>query len=186
LSILRVAGLDPSLSNFGIAIADLDTDDDTITPLCLSLAETKPDKNAKNVRKSSQDYDRCKDIQHVLRLTLDNIDLIFVEMPIGSQSARAMASYGMCIGIISGLAFPIIQVSPNEVKIATVGSRTASKNDMIDWATNKYPHEDWKITSAGRFIAKNEHMADALATIEAGLLTAEYSQAKVFMGGEIG
>lgn len=67
-----------------------------------------------------------------------DVNMVVVEVPVGSQSARSMASYGICIGILASITKPMIQVTPTEVKMATVGSKTASKQDMIDWATSAY------------------------------------------------
>ena len=175
---ISVLGVDPSLSNFGIAKGQLDLETDKFSLERLELVETSPSSN-KTVRKSSQDYDRCLTLATALFRYEKDVHVIFVEMPIGSQSARAMASYGMCIGIIAGIRdVPVIQVSPAEVKLAAVGSKVASKEDMIEWAYSKYTHDDWIVGRGGKPAKKNEHLADAVATIEAGVKSTHYIAAK--------
>lgn len=88
-----------------------------------------------------------------------------------------MASYGMCIGVLGCISNSMIQVTPLEVKLAAVGSKTATKAEMIEWATNKYLSAKWLTTKRNGVISftdKNEHLADALGAIHAGLKTQEF------------
>jgi len=52
---MRIAGLDPSLSAWGMVKADLDLDSGLLTILDVVLIETKPDNKNKVERKNSQD-----------------------------------------------------------------------------------------------------------------------------------
>ena len=112
---------------------------------------------------------------------IQDVDVIFAEVPIGSQSSRAMASYGVCIGVLGALKalnYPVIQVTPNEVKVRTTGSKTASKEEMINWVLTQHPHINFptkKYKGTDQIIySKAEHMADAVASIYAGLDTPEF------------
>ncbi|WP_218958956.1 RuvC family protein [Salinimonas marina] len=107
------------------------------------------------------------------------VNLAFVEIPVGSQSARAMASYGICVGLLASIQIPIIQVTPAEVKIAATGSKTATKNEMIHWAVSQYSDADWLTTRRGGqdvVTNKNEHLADAVAAVHAGVKTDTFQQ----------
>jgi Holliday junction resolvasome RuvABC endonuclease subunit len=175
---IKVLGCDPSLSNFGFVQATIDVSTNTITPLTLDLVETAPGKN-KKVRKNSDDIDRCRLLSQGLKRNTQGNMICFVEMPVGSQSARAMASYGACMGILSACDIPLVQLTPNEIKMSTVGSKTASKEDMITWAYNLYPHLNWiagtkKSKNAGQLANKNEHLADAVATLHAGIKSEDF------------
>ena len=66
-------------------------------------------------------------------------------------------------------------MQPNETKLATVGTRTASKAEMISWATDLYPKAPW-IKRGAKFTLANEHLADALAVGHAGVKTDQFSQ----------
>ncbi|WP_140335309.1 hypothetical protein, partial [Vibrio parahaemolyticus] len=135
---LKVLALDPSLQNFGMVKGFIDIDDDdfpfTIEQMVLQESKGADKKTAKVVRKNSDDIRRAKSLHKALHEMLKDVNMVFVEVPVGSQSARSMASYGICVGIIASINKPMIQVTPTEVKLAAVGCKTASKQDMIDWA----------------------------------------------------
>ena len=154
----------------------------------LLLQESKPDKaNAKVVRKNSDDINRARSLHDAMQGFIQDVDLVIVEVPVGSQSARAMASYGICVGLLSSISQPLIQVTPSEVKLVAVGSKTASKAQMIDWATNLYPNANWiKRKQKGKWVLgnKNEHLADALAAVHAGLATETFKQMTAFINRE--
>tara|TARA_R110000803_G_scaffold200892_2_gene265504 strand:- start:130 stop:675 length:546 start_codon:yes stop_codon:yes gene_type:complete len=173
---MKILGIDPSLSNFGLARADYDPVTGVMTPESLTLVETKPQKKNKAVRKNSEDLERLHLIVPELEKALSGVSMVMVEMPVGSQSSRAMASYGFCLGILAWVKQPMIQVTPSEVKIIATNDKTASKQMMIDWATQKYPDLNW-LERGGKFTGKNEHLADALAAIEAGINTDQFKSA---------
>ena len=70
--------------------------------------------------------------------------------------------------------------SPEEVKKASVGIKTATKAQMIEWAVAKHPEANWPTYKQhGEDViseAKAEHMADAVATIYAGLSCQPFQQ----------
>jgi Holliday junction resolvasome RuvABC endonuclease subunit len=87
-----------------------------------------------------------------------------------------MASYGICVGVLGALrakGIPFFELTPDEVKIAATNNKKATKDDMIQWARGKYPNANWpyyKKNGEMLLSAKQaEHMADAVATIEAGV-----------------
>jgi len=184
MAVINVVGVDPSLSNFGFAEAKFDTDTGKVFDVNLYLCEAPPPPKNKQVRQNSVDLERAKGLYQALKSTLKNADIVFVELPVGSQTARAMASYGVCIGLFASVSKPIIQVTASEVKVAGAGYKNATKAEMISWATTKHPEANWLTTKSKgviTHIAKNEHLADALAAIYAGLVTSEFLQAKAFI-----
>lgn len=181
-----LAGLDPSLSNFGMVKGSLSGELFTLTDLTLVTSE--PDnKNKKQVRKNSDDLNRARKLHQGLMSFIKDVDLLFVEIPVGSQSARSMASYGICLGLLGSIQIPMIQVTPAEVKLAATGSKTASKSAMITWATTQFPDAGWftrKVKGVVSYTNKNEHPADALAAIYAGVRTDQYQQITAFNKGK--
>jgi Holliday junction resolvasome RuvABC endonuclease subunit len=172
-----IAGLDPSLSNFGMAKGKLE--DNFFALEHLHLAQTESTKNKKQVRVNSDDLNRAKLLHTATMQFLKGVDIVAIEIPVGSQSARAMASYGICVGIISSIKIPIIQVTPAEVKLAATGNKNATKKQMIDWAVGEFPNAEWfwkKQKGVYSLIDKNEHMADALAAIKAAVRTDTFKQ----------
>lgn len=175
---ILVAGLDPSFRNWGIARAWLDIDTLDLDLSSLELIKTEKTKN-KQVRVNSDDLRRAHELREAMMHSTSDCAVIFAEIPSGSQSARANMGFGISIGVIAGAPAPVIQVQPIEAKKAAVGKKNASKDEMIAWATQKYPHPDWltrKLKGETLFIDANEHLADAVAIIVAGIQTEQFRQ----------
>lgn len=178
MSKIRIVGIDPALRNFGFAQATLDVHTLKYTIDNLILVESE-NEAGKTVRKNSDDLRRASDLYRGLVRACEGATLAIAEIPVGSQSARAMASYGMCVGVLAACPVPLIQVTPSEVKLAAVGAKTASKEQMIEWAMHRHPSAPWLMRKSKGVmvpINDNEHLADACAAIEAGLLTAQFQQ----------
>lgn len=161
----------------------LDLNVGTLDITHIGLESTKPSK-VKQVRKNTDDLHRARQLHTAITEFLLDVDMVCVEIPVGSQSARAMASYGMSIGVLASIKVPMIQVTPSEVKIAAVGNKTATKQQMIDWAARTYPDTPWPTrTQKGvtKLLGTNEHIADALAAIHAGCRTDEFAQVRAVM-----
>lgn len=171
---IPVVGMDPSLSNWGIAEAVLDLEDGLLSTPVLSVIQPRDGDGKKQVRKNSLDLQRAEELAHAAMTAAEKAKIIFVEVPVGSQSARAMASYGICLGILGSIrakGMEIIEVSPDENKKVFTGSKTATKQQMIDTAYHLYPKANWPIRGSSVVIGKAEHMADAIAAIHAGVKT---------------
>ena len=185
---MRVVGFDPSLRNWGIAkgifipgpyprlhIEEIDV----INPELPT---------GKQVRQNSLDLESAKQLCAAALSAAKDAQAIFVEVPVGSQSARAMASYGICVGVLGALratGIPFFEVTPTEVKMASAGKKTATKLEMIQWAMNQHPEANWPRYKQNGVVkvseAKAEHMADATATIYAGLACNSFQQLLPFM-----
>lgn len=152
-------GIDPSLCNFGVAIGEVINGSLIIDKLLLfqtSKSNKKPKPTA-----GEDDIRRAIQIIEFIR-RLPRYDLIFAEIPTGSQSARSAKSAGICLGILAGIE-NLRGVTPVEVKQAAGLKRTATKAEMIHWAKSLYPNLNWYNK------LKDEHLADAIAVIHAGL-----------------
>jgi len=179
---LEVVGFDPSLNNWGVARGIYCTESQDLR--ILSLDVVKPVlPTGKQVRQNSKDLNAAFQLAQGAKTHSKGADAIFIEVPIGSQSARAMASYGICVGVLGGLrsnGIPFFEITPTEVKLATVGSKTASKTDMINWGTSNHPEAPWptrQVSGVKQIIAgKAEHMADAVGAIKAGLNSEAFKQ----------
>ena len=170
---ITVIGMDPSLSNWGFIKAKVDVDTQRIRGSDALLCETKPGKDKKTVRKNSDDLKRARALSDALKNQCEDVAIAFVEVPVGSQSAASMKSYGVCIGILSMMSIPMIQVSPDEVKLAGAGCKNATKEEMI----TAHPEIFWlkrKTKGDAVLLNKNEHLADALGAIYAGMKTEDF------------
>jgi len=174
-----VIGVDAAFANFGLCAAVVNGS--TIAPFDLKLLSTEG-QDKKVVRKSSDDLRRAKELMVPFNLFCKTASIAFAEVPHGSQSARASWSLGIAVGVLASCPIPMIQVSALEVKLASVGKKNASKDEMIEWAIKFYPNLNW-IRHAGRITNANEHLADAIATIHAGIKTNEYKGLLAMLGG---
>lgn len=175
---LNVVGADPSLRNWGIAAGNYDTETKVLNIPVLRV--TRADvPTGKQVRQNSKDLLVAQQLYAGMEPFLAGVNVMFVEVPVGSQSARAMASYGVCVGVLGALRandHTFIEVTPTEVKMATVGKKTASKEEMIAWALAAFPNAPWPFHHGRLNAGLAEHMADACAAIVAGLATNEFKQ----------
>jgi Holliday junction resolvasome RuvABC endonuclease subunit len=169
---IPVVGFDPSLTHWGIAEAQLDLTTGFLEELKLTLVE--PDRiKSKQVRQNSMDLHEAEQLAARAITAARAAKAVFVEVPVGSQSARAMASYGVCVGILGTLraeGIQLIEVNPTEVKLGFTGSKNATKKDMIARAVTLYPQANFP-QQRGRITDKAEHVADAIAVIHAGVNT---------------
>jgi len=177
---IKFGAIDASMRNCGLVFGTYDVGQATYKIGEGHLIQTFRD-NTKGVRASAKDYDACRLMYTKLQAYLKTYapQIMFAEMPTGSQSANGMKSYGMSLALLGTIGCPVIQVSPQEVKVAAVDSKTASKDTMIRWAMQKYPDIQWlmrKLKGEMTFLNKNEHIADACGAVEAGMRTDQWRQ----------
>ena len=180
---IRVVGMDPSMSNWGFAIATFDLDTNKVVQV-EKVGVIKPVlPTGKQVRQNSKDLVASEQLSSKAMEAVSQAKAVFVEVPVGSQSARAMASYGICVGILGAMraaGTPFFEVTPTEVKVQATGKATATKQDMIDWATKQHPEANWPTYTRGGQIHvtadKAEHMADAVGALYAGLHGSQFKQ----------
>jgi len=172
MSRVKIIGIDPSLRNFGIAKGWFDLNTLKWEVEEVELIKTEKSK-IKAMRKSADDYSRARILYEGLKEAEKGAELAFIEMPIGSQSASAMLSYGACVALAACIDIPLIQVTPSQVKIEAVGDRNATKEEMIAWATTLFPNANW-LRQGKRIIGANEHLADACGAINAGMQESDF------------
>ncbi len=186
-NLLKVIGFDPSMSNWGIAEAFYNTSTGVITVEKLSTISPVVD-TYKTVRKNNQDIDRARQLSDAAIAACKGAVAVFVEVPVGSQTARAAVSYGLCIGILGALqqqGISFFELTAKEVKLAGAGSVTATKKEMIQWAVAAHPEAPWPYhTRAGKQLVTEsmaEHQADAVAAIHAGIASQPFKQLLQFI-----
>jgi Holliday junction resolvasome RuvABC endonuclease subunit len=192
-------GIDAAFANMGFARVRITGSSlQTLQVQCLglSLTQTEGDGKRRVVRKSSEELLRARQLHAAMHEACRGATFAFVEVPSGSQSAAAARSLGIAVGVLAGCPIAIIEVSPMEVKAAVAGKRVvkgASKADIIAWAAAKWPDAPWQRAPhkatvmnkktgqrislpAGRLLADNEHCADAMASVMAGIATPEFQR----------
>lgn len=186
---IKLVGFDPALSNLGIAHAEYDLETGELAVVRISLVQTEHGKSAKVVRQNSDDLRRARELYSGMSLACRWQNIAIAEIPTGTQSARGAMSNGIMIGVLASCSIPLVQVQPTEVKMASVGIKTATKGEMIEWAMKEYPKLGWMMRkSKGSLVPMNdnEHMADACAALHAGVKTDEFKQAVALYKGVLG
>jgi Holliday junction resolvasome RuvABC endonuclease subunit len=99
--------------------------------------------------------------------------MIVAELPIGSQSADAMKSYGFVLSLLAvckKMQSCFVTVTPREVKVTFTGNSEAAKREMIAEAVKRYPAVPWPMMKRkGEMIVVEgiaEHIADAIAALD--------------------
>lgn len=189
---IRVAGIDPSMSNFGIAIAEIDVETNAIQLLDLKLIHTESD-GSKTVIKTADNWRRAKELRAGMVEAVQGCTVAMAEIPLMvtphpkmNPGAASLANHnsGIAIGVIAGCPIPVVGVMPKDVKLASVGSIRADKKEMIDWAMALYPSAPWRMRKLrGEMVplADNEHLADAVGVIHAGVQTAQFKSILTFV-----
>jgi Holliday junction resolvasome RuvABC endonuclease subunit len=179
---IKLVGMDPSLRNWGLAVAEYDLTSQKLEVQSVHVIQPVLSTN-KQVRQNSLDLDSANQLYQGATIYLSQAHAVFVEIPIGSQSARAMASYGICVGVLGSMRannIPFFELTPTEIKLAGPGKKTATKQEMINWAKTKHPEANWPTYKRNGIQkvseAKAEHMADAVAAIHAGISCKEFQQ----------
>lgn len=176
MSHINVLGIDPSFRNWGMAHGIIHLPSLNIEIKHLQLVGTES-RAGKDVRKNSDDLRCARELRGGMMLGCMGKAIAIAEVPVGSQSSRASWSLGIALGVLGACPIPLIEVTPTEVKLATVGTKTASKGEMIEWATTRYPDLNWltkKVKGKVTFTNANEHLADAIAAIHAGVKTEQF------------
>jgi Holliday junction resolvasome RuvABC endonuclease subunit len=186
---IKVVGFDPSMSAFGIAKMTVDVD--TLVPEIedLELVETERTKDDKlKVIKSSSDLERARRVQERMVAACEGRALAISEIPFSHAQMypSAILNTGVVIGVLASIRIPLIQVQPREVKLVALGHHQGAKEEMIHWALTRYPNAPWRTMKRGGKLvptAANEHLADAVAAVEAGLKTQQFQQALAMFRG---
>lgn len=166
---LKIVAMDPSLRNWGWVRAEYTPEIKLLTfqgtGVIKSIKATKADtsyKNLNDVRAASNIHTQ---LNYYLESHSPQDTLIISETPVGSQSAAAMKSYGICIGVLGSLAaqgYTIKHTRAREVQkfLFPAVEKGPSKKEMIDTMYTLYPWAFWPKT-----LGEKEHVADALASL---------------------
>lgn len=188
---IRAIGVDAAFANIGFASVTLEAHaGGPVVIRCdgLALVSTEGE-DKKVVRRSSDRLRRAGELRAALIRACEGAAFAFVEVPSGTQNAAAAFGLGIAVGVLASCPIPIIEVNPMEVKAAVAGRRVkkgASKSEVVAWAAERWPDAPWlraaaaargkggKVLPKGRLLNDNEHLADAMAAVAAGVDTPEF------------
>jgi hypothetical protein len=164
-----VVAIDPAFRNLGWVKACIR--DNRIQILNSGLFQTEAGESKKK-RKSSDDLHAAMKIANMIRVITHGADIVISEIPSGTQSARASWTLGVTLGVLTNITKPLIEITPTMTKAAIAESKFATKQEMIEAAYKLHPELNWKFRkSKGKMVLinSNEHMADAVGVLYAGL-----------------
>lgn len=176
--IIEAIAIDMAFANMGLARVRIAIESSKLVVHGVDLALVSTEREAhKVVRKSSDDLRRAQTLHVNLKRYSAGAQIAFAEVPSGSQSASAARALGIAVGVLASCPVPIIEVSPMEVKrlFDPKGKRKVPKTEIIAWAIKEWPNLPW-IKHAGKITLANEHLADAMAVVMAGIATPEFQR----------
>ena len=188
--IIRALGIDPGFANCAFCLAEIDVEKVTVMPKHLDIVRTSKASKAdidntpvelmtggkKELLSSYDDFRRLRIITSKIQLLEEKVDVVISEMPTtGAKNHNAAKALAYALALVSTCRKPIVQVTPSMVKELTVGDRNATKEEMISWAVEQHPALNW-VKRGGKLVGWNEHMADALAAIYAGIQTEQFER----------
>lgn len=184
---IKIIAQDPSMSNWGLVAATFNTDTGKVEiNEMMTIHKNKLEKSVKKaLRVSNIDLNVARDLSKGINSFFDKYKPAFtiVEIPHGSQSSASMKGYGICLGLLGAVNTQMIQMTEMECKVNALGKRTATKKEMIAYAMAKHPEAKWhRRMFKGELVGvdgKNEHIADAIAALYAGLESDQFKAAIV-------
>lgn len=166
---MRALGLDPGLAHVGWAVVDLDP----LRPIGLGVIRT-----AKDSRKVLATVDLHRRGQQIARALTE----ILAAYPVGVccaesiswvRSASTMAGVGRAWGVIDAVlearGIGLVQASPQEIKQAVCGRKSASKAEILDALDERFAGAIRRELRAIRATTLHEHPVDAIGAVVACL-----------------
>jgi crossover junction endodeoxyribonuclease RuvC len=152
-----VLGIDPGFASLGIAVVARDGSE----LYEVAVLETEL---VKGMKASVDNVRRVQEIGRGIVGVLDRLEppaFIACEAMSFARSASASHKVGLAWGTIAEIArsyrAPVVQASPQEIKIALCGRKNASKDDVILEIERRFPEVQWP-----KRLALWEHAADAV------------------------
>ena len=170
-------GLDPGFANFGYAKVRYGQGYFKIAEM--GVIETQ--KDTRKVLNSVDNVKRAGQIHLALRALIWTtwetgelvrvVDALCVEAQSWPRNAGSAAKVAMAWGVIASICadweLPLVQRSPQQIKMAVVGSRKASKAEMAATLAGRYPEVLTALSGVPQ--SRREHPYDALGAVVASL-----------------
>lgn len=183
-----VLGIDPGFAAFGYAVAEVVTTGHGIRVLELDVIRTAKSTAKRNVRTTDDNVRRAREIALHINAVLDGYAPPFIAVCAEAMSfprsssvaAKVALAWGVVAGICEARLLPLLQCTPQELKQAVCGRKTASKEDVELALKERYGADviDDHVVGLGKL---REHPIDALGAIHACLNTNEIRMARRFV-----
>jgi Holliday junction resolvasome RuvABC endonuclease subunit len=164
-----ILGVDGGLATCGLALAAI-RNDGSLDLLKVATVRTTKSAAKRGVYASDDNVRRCRELATELHYFVCNypgtLSLICAEAMSFPRSSSTAAKMGMGWGVLAAFAHelevPIVQASPQQIKLALCGKKTASKSEVQAAIEDRWSHVQWPKRKADV-----EHAADAAAAIVA-------------------
>lgn len=163
-----VLGLDPGFAALGLAAVDLTPGAERVERAWVVRTEKAARKV--EVRASDDNVRRARQLAAELERAVVEWGPVALAAEAQSwpRNAGASAKVGIAWGVVAALAerhgLPLVQASPQDVKRAVAGAKTASKGEVAAAVEARFPEVEWP-----RQASLVEHAADAVAVVLACL-----------------
>lgn len=166
-----VMGIDPGFAAFGIAKVEVRPARDgglDVLALETRVLRTAPSAKKAAVRSSEDLVRRCGELVLGIEAAVQDWKPLALagETMSWPRDLRAATRVALAWGVIAAIAsrysLPVVQASPQDVKKALVGSKSASKEEIIGAVLARWPHLELP-----KQTTLHEHAADAAAVVYA-------------------
>lgn len=158
-------GLDPGFKSLGWAHVRIDRRSEMIADLGLLESEKR------GGRATDDNVRRTREIARALSPLFEGVDVVCCEAMSFPRSASVAAKMALAWGVIVCLAeareLPIVQVTPQALKIAVCGDKTAPKEAVLSSLSRRYPELLIHLEPLRR--TAHEHPTDAVGAVVASL-----------------
>lgn len=184
MSSIYLLGLDPGFASLGYAVLKLapDISDDRVEYMGTIITEKSNKK--RSVYASDDNLRRAKEIRSALKKVVSDAALkakvetgyegrvvgICAEAMSFPRNAGSAAKVAMAWGIIASMDLPVFQMSPQAIKLAVCGTKSASKSDVEEGLISMFrgkTGQNIELLLKDLPKSKREHPYDALAAIVA-------------------
>ena len=131
---VRVLGIDPGLANMGVCVVELEEQD--IRVVQVDVLATQKSSKKREVLASSDTVRRGREIANELNTVVVRKRPMVLAVEAmsyprnASSAAKTAISWGVLITIAELFDLPMVQASPQDVKKALCGNRSASKVEV--------------------------------------------------------
>lgn len=176
-----VLGIDGGFASMGLAAVELLPDNERVIKAWVVCTELSAKK--RGVKAGDDTCRRARELAFAVGRAVDAYDpiAIAIESPSWPRNCGVAAKMGVAFGVVFALSethrLPLVMASPQEVKRAVCGAKTASKDEIIHAIEMRYPEIGWpKRTTLW------EHAADAVGVVVACLDSPALQMARQLFG----
>lgn len=166
-----ILGIDPGLASFGVAVVELLPEGERV--LALEVIRTAKSAAKHDVLAACDNVRRARELAAALESIIRERCPVAIAAESMSFPRSSSVAGKMCLawGVVSALAeehgLPVVQASPQQVKAAVVGDKSASKLDVESALLRRYGNAIEALVHVPD--GQREHAFDSLAAVVASL-----------------